>query len=172
MLEWQICFEIPFFIYPKAKLSELYCKSSEDAEQRVNELMEGVQKLQSLVEESSQVRDQLQTQLDEETIRRQSAEKDMSSEIEQLKGELTHANELLTSMRQKRSTSLIEGEVLSLSPAAAKASAMLKSGLTLTQIYSKYVEVGVFSRGKKISLQNILVDWPFCNCSLPSLFLN
>ena len=68
----------------------------------------------------------------------------MSSELEQLKRELTHANELLTSMRQKRSASLIEGEVLSLSPAAAKASAMLKSGLTLTQIYSKYVEVSVF----------------------------
>ena len=68
----------------------------------------------------------------------------MSSELEQLKHELTHANELLTSMRQKRSSSLIEGEVLSLSPAAAKASAMLKSGLTLTQIYSNYVEVSKF----------------------------
>ncbi len=31
--------------------------------------MEGVQKLQSLVEESTQEREQLQTQLDEETIR-------------------------------------------------------------------------------------------------------
>lgn len=31
--------------------------------------MEGVQKLQSLVEESSQEREQLQTQLDQETIR-------------------------------------------------------------------------------------------------------
>ena len=68
----------------------------------------------------------------------------MSSELEQLRRELTHANELLTSMRQKKSTSLIEGEVLSLSPAAAKASAMLKSGLTLTQIYSNYVEVSGF----------------------------
>ena len=68
----------------------------------------------------------------------------MSSELEQLRRELTHANELLTSMRQKRSSSLIEGEVLSLSPAAAKASAMLKSGLTLTQIYSNYVEVSGF----------------------------
>ena len=72
-------------------------------------------------------------------------EEDVSSEIDQLKSELTHANELLTSMRQKKSVSLVEGEVLSLSPAAAKASAMFKSGLTLTQIYSKYVEVRFFS---------------------------
>ena len=35
----------------------------------MNELMEGVQQLQSLVEESTQEREQLQTQLDEETIR-------------------------------------------------------------------------------------------------------
>ena len=66
----------------------------------------------------------------------------MSAEVEQLKRELSHADELLSSMRQKSFT-LAEGEVLSLSPAAAKASAMLKSGLSLTQIYSQYVEVHV-----------------------------
>ena len=54
---------------PQVKLSDLYCKASEDAEQRVNDLMEAVQKLQSLVEEVSQNKDQLQAQLDEETIR-------------------------------------------------------------------------------------------------------
>ena len=32
-------------------------------------MMEGVQQLQSLVEESTQEREQLQTQLDEETVR-------------------------------------------------------------------------------------------------------
>ena len=56
-------------VAPKAKLSELYQKASEDAEQRVNELMGAVQKLQSLVEEVSQDKDRLQTRLDEETIR-------------------------------------------------------------------------------------------------------
>ena len=74
--------------------------------------------------------------------RRQSLEEETSSEVESLKQELSHANELLTSMRQKGVT-LSEGEVLSLSPAAAKASAMLKSGRSLTQIYSQYVEVHV-----------------------------
>ena len=64
----------------------------------------------------------------------------MSTEVEQLKRELSHANELLSSVRQKSFT-LAEGEVLSLSPATAKASAMLKSGLSLTQVYSQYVEV-------------------------------
>lgn len=64
----------------------------------------------------------------------------MSGEIEELKQELSHANELLTSMRQK-SMHLGESEVLSLSPAAANASALLTSGLSLTQIYSRYVEV-------------------------------
>ena len=73
--------------------------------------------------------------------RLQTREEDMATEVEDLKRELSHANELLTSMRQK-SLTLGESEVLSLSPAVAKASAMLKSGLSLTQIYSQYIEVG------------------------------
>ena len=52
-----------------------------------------------------------------------------------MKLELSRANELVSSLRKRG------GEVLSLSPTAAKASALLKSGMTLTQIYSKYVEV-------------------------------
>ena len=75
--------------------------------------------------------------------RLQAREEDMATEVEDLKRELSHANELLTSMKQK-SLTLGESEVLSLSPAAAKASAMLKSGLSLTQIYSQYVEVGTY----------------------------
>ena len=44
-------------------------------------------------------------------------------------------------MKQKGSVLLSEGEVLSLSPAAARASALLKSGMTLTQIFSNYIDV-------------------------------
>ena len=80
------------------------------------------------------------------TCRHQSQEEDSTAEIEDLKRELSRANELLASMKQKSFT-LGESEVLSLSPAAAKASAMLKSGLSLTQIYSQYVEVSVLIWG-------------------------
>lgn len=54
-----------------------------------------------------------------------------------MKVELARANQLVSSLQKKG------GEVLHLSPAAAKASALLKSGMSLTEIYSKYVEVGI-----------------------------
>lgn len=51
--------------------------------------------------------------------------------------ELGHANDLVKSLQSRG------GEILLMSPAAAKASALLKSGMSLTQIYSKYVEVNM-----------------------------
>ena len=62
-------------------------------------------------------------------------EREMREEVEGMKVELSRANSLIKSLQQRG------GEVLLMSPAAAKASALLKSGMTLTQIYSKYVEV-------------------------------
>lgn len=76
--------------------------------------------------------------------RHESLEQDHLTEVERLKKELSHANDLLASLRQQRGAMLSDTEVLSLSPAAAKASAMLKSGQSLTQIYSQYVEVCMY----------------------------
>ena len=76
-------------------------------------------------------------------LRYETVEKDLSTSIASQKEELDRANELLTSLRQRGST-FSDSEVLSLSPAAAKASALLKSGKTLTQIYSEHVKVSNF----------------------------
>ena len=67
--------------------------------------------------------------------RHEEQESEWLDEVESMKLELSHANDLVSSFQKK------SGEVLLLSPAAAKASALLKSGMSLTQIYSKYVEV-------------------------------
>ena len=69
----------------------------------------------------------------------ESQEQDLQAKITSLERELAHANNLLAASKQQHSS--LQGEVLALSPAAAKASALLKSGLSLTQIYSQYVEV-------------------------------
>ena len=69
----------------------------------------------------------------------ESQEQDLQAKITSLERELAHANDLLAASKQQHSS--LQGEVLALSPAAAKASALLKSGLSLTQIYSQYVEV-------------------------------
>jgi len=70
--------------------------------------------------------------------RYESQEQAHQSRITSLEKELSHANDLLAAVKQR---GLHESDVLSLSPAAAKASSLLKSGLSLTQIYSQYVEV-------------------------------
>ena len=68
-------------------------------------------------------------------------EQEMKSRISTLEQELANANDLLTAVKYRASLPLSEEDILSLSPSAARASTLLKSGLTLTQIYSQYVQV-------------------------------
>ena len=69
--------------------------------------------------------------------------------ITKLQTELSHANDLLTSARHRGALPLTEGEVLSLSPVASSTSSLMESGLTLTQIYSRYVETMSLYRDEK-----------------------
>ncbi len=61
--------------------------------------------------------------------------------IFKLEQELKNANELLSIAKRKGATVLSESDIEELSPAAAVASRLLKSGMTLTQIYSEYVNL-------------------------------
>lgn len=71
-----------------------------------------------------------------ETVHRHaSLESDLQSELESLRSELSHANNLVASLQRKG------GDVLPLSAEAAKAAALFKSGMSTTQLYSKYIEV-------------------------------
>ena len=87
--------------------------------------------------------------------RGETVEKDLSTSLASQKQELTRANDLLTSLRH-RAGALSELEVLSLSPAAAKASALLKSGKSLTQIYSEHIEVSGFSGSEALVASGLL----------------
>lgn len=69
-----------------------------------------------------------------------STETEANERLSDLEKELGHANELLSTWRRKGMAPLTEGEVLSISPVATSTSALLKSGMTLTQIYSKLVQ--------------------------------
>ena len=55
--------------HTQAKLTELYKSASADSESRVNELLSGVERLQSLLESVTQEKEQLQAQLDVEIAR-------------------------------------------------------------------------------------------------------
>lgn len=72
-------------------------------------------------------------------LRHQSEVDELTNRVHSLEQELSSANELLAAANKRQSLS--REELLSLSPRAARASELLKSGLSLTQIYSRYVEV-------------------------------
>lgn len=186
----------------QARLAELYQSGGNESEQRVQDLLGAVEKIQALLEATTREKEELQLSLDEESfrcvqlwghlyceatpifrslsglsvvcccadlndmpalscnlsykqlqklievcflLRNVSRQNELQAEVEGLKMEVSRANELVSSLRKRG------GEVISMSPAAAKASALLKSGMTLTQIYSKYVEVG-WDAGTVLSL--------------------
>ena len=67
--------------------------------------------------------------------------KEKESTISKLEQELKNANELLSIAKRKGATVLSESDIEQLSPAAAVASRLLKSGMSLTQIYSEHVNL-------------------------------
>lgn len=69
--------------------------------------------------------------------------------ISRLDQELKNANELLSIAKRKGATVLNESDIEQLSPAAAVASRLLKSGMTLTQIYSEYVNLSEILQQEK-----------------------
>lgn len=60
--------------------------------------------------------------------------KENEEQIAKLDQELKNANELLSIAKRKGATVLSESDIEQLSPAAAVASRLLKSGMTLTQV--------------------------------------
>lgn len=53
----------------QARLADLYQTGGEESEQRVQQLLGAVEKIQSLLDQVSKEREELEVKLDEETIR-------------------------------------------------------------------------------------------------------
>ena len=110
---------------------------SDDAAAKSEELSIAVKELQKLLQEASDKYGELEAEMKE---KQESHEQQMEKKTEcisLLKKELETANELLKTAKQETFNATIE----SMSPSAAAASRLLKSGMTLTQIYSQYVAV-------------------------------
>ena len=59
-----------YYCYPlQARLAELYQTGGEESEQRVQELLTAVEKIQGLLDQVSKEREELRVRLDEENIR-------------------------------------------------------------------------------------------------------
>ncbi|GAB1608232.1 nucleoprotein TPR-like [Argonauta hians] len=137
----QIKVELQFHkeLQSQTKLVTLYKGLSEDSETKIKELSHAVSELQNLLKEASEGRTKLEAAKDLEKNKyiQQLEEKD--KKIKNIESELRNANDLLS--KSKLGGSELSSEsVASLLPTAAATSKLLKSGMTLTQIYNEYVQ--------------------------------
>ncbi|XP_014283373.1 nucleoprotein TPR isoform X3 [Halyomorpha halys] len=124
-------------IRAQTKLADVYKERLQDSESRAGELSTAVRELQKLLSEASSQYGELETKLKMMEVEHKEAMEAKQETLLALKEELAHANILLEAVKQESS----EAAVSRLSPMAASASKLMKSGLTLTQLYTKYAEV-------------------------------
>ncbi|XP_033645246.1 nucleoprotein TPR-like [Asterias rubens] len=128
-------------LHAQNKLAGLYEKAALEAQEKVRELITAVEELQKLLGQASESQEQQKTQLQQMDAEYSAKETEMNDKIARLERELADANDLLNAARKKGiALKLSDDELNSLSPTAAAASSFLKSGLTLTQMYSEYVK--------------------------------
>lgn len=120
----------------QTSLAELYKAAAKDEEEKSNELASAVRELQQIVTKSSNEVSETMTKLGES----EKKSNDLLYQIELLKGELEKANDLLAVKKGQDIEKLSDEELAALCPTAAMASKFIKSGMTLTEIYSKYIE--------------------------------
>ncbi|XP_048255424.1 nucleoprotein TPR-like isoform X4 [Haliotis rufescens] len=126
-------------IAAQGKLVQLYKTSSEEGDTKVTELTRAVEELQKLLKEASDAHSKLEGEQNqiEDGFRDQLKAKDVKTG--KLEQELKNANELLVAVKAKGAAKLSDEAIEALSPSAAATSKILKSGMTLTQIYNEYV---------------------------------
>ena len=123
-------------IRAQTNLVSLYKSKASDAEEKSGELAKAVEELQGLLKQSSERYGALEDNLEKEKEENKQEIQRRNEAIRGLKKELEDANELIKSLKQR---GLTEEGINQLSPAAAAASKLIKSGMSLTQVYTQLV---------------------------------
>ncbi|XP_055956661.1 nucleoprotein TPR isoform X2 [Patella vulgata] len=126
-------------IKSQTKLLDLYKESALENEKKMKETTKAFEDMQKLLKEAADAsRDQKEQSTAEiEQCIEQLKEKE--AKIEDLEEELRNANDLIVRIKGEGNMSLSALETLY--PTAAATSKILKTGMTLTEIYSEYVKV-------------------------------
>ncbi|KAG1682950.1 Nucleoprotein TPR [Nymphon striatum] len=118
------------------KLTDLYKKSSEEHLSKVNELMKAVEELQNFVEKSANEYEDLEKKFNENIELRELEIKETDQKIIRLESELENANKLLNLSHENSSTAIEQ-----MYPEAATTSKFMKSGKSLTALYTDFTNV-------------------------------
>ncbi|XP_075979223.1 nuclear basket protein megator isoform X2 [Anticarsia gemmatalis] len=121
----------------KTKLADLFKTMHDDAESKTLEMTEGIAELQKLLNEATEKYGDLETRYKQAELDHEELMEKKNEVIASLKTELDHANDLLKAANAQN----LDLALSDLAPSAATASKLLKSGMSLTQIYSQLVKV-------------------------------
>lgn len=121
----------------KTKLADLFKTMHDDAEAKTMEMAEGIGELQKLLNEATEKYGELETKYKQAEIDHEEVLDKKNEVIASLKNELEHANDLLKATNAQN----LDIALSDLAPSAATASKLLKSGMSLTQVYSQLVKV-------------------------------
>lgn len=136
-MEESMCQNYKKEIDSKVKLAELYKSMQDDAESKTEEVTNGITELQKMLNEAVEKYGDLETKYKQLEADHEEIVEKRNETIASLKQELEHANNLLQGAKNESIAQALEH----MSPTAAVTSRMLRSGMSLTQIYSQLCHV-------------------------------
>ena len=117
----------------QTKLAELYQKANDDAESKNKNLLKAVAELQNMVSQAESEKQETEAKYFKLTAEFDLFKENSNCEIEKQKIELERSNELIEISRKSK-------ELVEMSPSAEAISKHMRSGLTITELYSSYVD--------------------------------
>jgi len=136
----------------QTRLATLYQEHSKEGNAKTEELTSAVKELQGLLAEADKKYAKLETGVNEAKSKHEEVVTKKEETIGALKKELEAGNKLIKTMKEK---GLSEASIECLSPSAAQASKLLKSGVTVTGIYSQMVGLGEELQAEKSETQRL-----------------
>jgi len=130
----------------QTRLADLYKEQGEENTAKTEELTNAVNSLQKMVREAGEKYGKLEEKLEAQKIKHKEELNVRGESVTALRRELEDANKLIKTVKDK---GLTEDAMEHLSPSAAQASRLLKSGVTLTGIYSQMVSLSEELAGEK-----------------------
>lgn len=119
----------------KDRLTELYKKKSEEIVDEQRDITSVVSELKAALKEATDEYGDLETKYKQMELQHQQEIEEKNKAIDELQDELKNANQLLKDAQQEN----IDIAVEKLCPAAATTSKLIRSGKSLTEIYTLYV---------------------------------
>ncbi|XP_059609056.1 nucleoprotein TPR isoform X2 [Phlebotomus argentipes] len=120
----------------KTKLVEMLKESARENQEQIKEFSDCVTELKKLLTEATDKTGELETRQKGVDLKHAEELEEKDATIQQLRQEIEHANELLKEVQEQN----LENAIHNLAPTAAASSRMIKSGMTLTEIFTLYVK--------------------------------